>query len=297
MTQINEADGAAVAASDAELMRRFNIPVTRVYADQLAACRRRMRRARWSGALVGLGAFAAWGQRGQADRPLASVLAFAVLGYVLGSGLAEAFASRSVTGTKRGAWLKRRTWRVLLPTRAAVLPLITLSPVLFAPLLLLGEHHRGVLHLRDASGSAMATATWFSAWDLTGAAALASVVLLVWLLALRRLSHRPLPAVDSDAARLEEAKRVLSARSITAAAASTGLCLLSGVLALAVSPSQSMWCTRVSNCHFLYSWHDHYLLLDNLSLLLLLAAFLLFIAMRQPAWAGPASPATPGSAC
>lgn len=292
----HQADGEAVAASDAALLRRFEVPVTRVYADQLVAYRRRVRRARWYGALAGLGAFAAWGQRGQADRQLASVVAFAVLGYVLGSCLVEAFASMSATGARRGAWLQRRTWRVLLPTWAVALPFVTLPPLLFAPLLLLGEHHRGVLHLRDASGSAMVTATWFNAWDLIGAAGVAAVVLAVWLLDLRRLSHRPLPAIDIDAARLEGATRVLSARSITAAAASTGLCLVSGVLALAVSPSQSMWCTRVSNCHFLYSWHDHYRLLDNLSLLLLLGAWLLFIAMRQPGWAKPPSSATPGSA-
>lgn len=77
---------------------------------------------------------------------------------------------------------------------------------------------------------------------------------------------------------------------------SIALCLLSGLLALPVTFSQSTWCTRPSNCHFLYGWHDHYLVLDNLSLLLLLAALLLFIAMRQPGWARPPSTATPETA-
>jgi len=72
--------------------------------------------------------------------------------------------------------LRRRTWRMLLPTWAVVLPFITLPPLFFAPVLLLGRHHRGVLHLRDASGSVMATATWFSARDLVGAATIAAVV-------------------------------------------------------------------------------------------------------------------------
>jgi len=88
MGQTRQVDGDAVNRNDGALLRRFGVRVTSDRAEELAAYRRRVRRARWYGALAGLGAFAT-SEHGHTDRPVALVVTFVVLGYVLASCLVE----------------------------------------------------------------------------------------------------------------------------------------------------------------------------------------------------------------
>ncbi len=128
----------------------------------------------------------------------------------------------------------------------------------------------------------MARATWFSVPALVSTAVIATAALAFWWLTLRQLARRRLPVESLGAARLDVLTRALSARALFGAAAALGLSLLGGLAFLSGDPLTSMTCSSPADCHYLYASHARYDLLQNVGLLLLVSAVLLFWFSRLP---------------
>ena len=264
------------------LLRRYGIAVDDENTKALAAYASRVRRARWWGAggvliASGLGLLGPSVEDGGWD------LSLLLAGYLIGSGVAE-FASPALrqSGTTHAASLAPRAPASLLPLWAQVLPWLFLVPCLAAPVLLLGDHPVGVARFKDSTGSVLATAAWFPTSVLIGTAVLALAALLVWRLTLRALTARPLPLDRVGAAQVDLLTRALSARAASGAAAALGLLLLGGLGALSAEPLMSQACTSVTDCHYLYWWHDHYAVFQDVGGLMAFAAVLVFWFSRLP---------------
>ena len=106
--------------------------------------------------------------------------------------------------------------------------------------------------------------------------------LILWRLALNRLTRRRLPADNPGAARLDLLTRALSARTVSGTAAALGLSLLGALAFLSDEPLISMTCTTVSDCHYLYVLHSHYEVIESVGLTAALAAIVLFLVSRLP---------------
>jgi hypothetical protein len=264
------------------LLRRYGITPTERNLTVLVRYASRVRRARWWG-VVGVLIAATLGWLGSSGETAGVSLSRLFAGYLIGSGVAE-FTSRPRTaqGSAHMASLFPRVPSSLLPAWGQLLPWLSLVPCLAAPLLLIGDHPDGVTRVRDRFGSAMATASWFSPSVIVWTALLALGALLVWRTTLRTLAARPLPLDDEDDARVDLLTRLLSARAVSGSAAAVGLSLLGGLALSSPAPLMSMVCPSVSDCHYVYGWHQHYELLQNLGGLLVLTAILLFLFSRLP---------------
>lgn len=248
----------------------------------LAAYQARTRRARWWG-VVGAVIAGGLGLLGSTEDAAALGIARLLTGYMVGSAVAELFSpQRRAAGALHTASLTTREPNLLLPVWARILPWLLLTPCLASPLLILGDHPTGVTRLRDQTGSAMATAHWFPSSVLISIAVLAATGLVFWRSILRRLAHRRLPVDRPSAARVDLLTRALSARAASGTAAALGMSLLSGLAYLSGEPLSSMACTTVSDCHYVYAGHAQSSLIQNLALLTLLAAILLFLLSRLP---------------
>ena len=214
---------------------------------------------------------------GSAGGSLGQRIAWIFAGYLVGSAAAEVLSPpRSASGAIHTASLAMRVPSLLLPAWARMLPWLVLVPCLASPLLLLGDHQTGVTRVHDTTGSAMVTASWFSAPALITIAVTATVALAFWRLTLRQLARRRLPVDSRAAARLDVLTRALSARAVSGAAAALGLSLLAGLAYLGAEPLMSMTCTSPVECHYLYAWPATHDLLQNAGGLLLLAAVVVF---------------------
>lgn len=240
----------------------------------------RTRRARWFGGLGAI-AFASGGWWFGSDSD-ALGLSFArfFAGYLVGSIVAE----RALVGLDRhnlrSASLAPRTASSLLPLWARVGPWLVLPLAAASPLLLLGEHPRGVSRIHTRTSSGFATAWWFSSATLTGVSVTAVVTLVLAIVVTRRLAHRPLVLDDSESARLDLVMRRRSARSVAGAATALGLQLLAGVCFLGVDPVNSRVCTRSGDCRQVYR-SINYEELQNLALLLVALGFVIFLVARR----------------
>ena len=201
-------------------------------------------------------------------------------GYLVGSIVAE----RALVGLDRrdlrSASLAPRTASSLLPLWARVGPWLVLPLAAASPLLLLGEHPRGVSRIHTRTSSGFATAWWFSPATLTGVSVTAVVTLVLAIVVTRRLAHRPLVLDDSESAHLDLVMRRRSARAVAGAATALGLQLLAGVCFLGVDPVISQVCTPPSDCHQVYTFPS-YEELQNLALLLVASGFLVFLVARR----------------
>jgi hypothetical protein len=240
----------------------------------------RTRRARWFG---GLGAitFASGGWWfGSDSDALGLTFARFFAGYLVGSIVAE----RALVGLDRrdlrSASLAPRTASSLLPLWARVGPWLVLPLAAASPLLLLGEHPRGVSRIHTATSSGFATASWFSSATLTGVSVTAFVTLILVIVVTRRLAHRPLALDDSESARLDLVMRRRSARSVAGAATALGLEMLAGVCFLGVNPANSWVCTESVGCRQVYR-SINYEELQNLALLLVALGFVVFLVARR----------------
>lgn len=263
------------------VLRRHGIDLTDENRAAFAAYQARTRRARWWG-VVGALIAGALGLLGPAQDADSLLLAQLFSGYLVGSVAAELVApQRRAAGAIHTASLTTREPNLLLPAWARILPWLFLVPCLASPLLMLGDHPSGVIRVRDQTGSAMATASWFPTPVLITIAALAATGLVSWRLILRRLVGRRLPVDSPGAARLDLLTRALSARAVSGTAAALGLSLLAGLAYLSVEPLNSMTCTTPADCHYLYAWHAQYHRFQNLGFLTLLAAIVLFVYGRR----------------
>lgn len=264
------------------LMRRHGIDHTDENRATLAAYQARTRRARWWG-VVGALIAGGIGLLGSTEDAGALGIARLFIGYLVGSAAAELFSpQRRAAGAIHTASLTTREPNLLLPVWARILPWLFLAPCLASPLLMLGDHPSGVTRVRDQTGSAMVTAHWFPSPVLISAAVLAATGLVFWRLILRRLARRRLPVDKPGAARLDLLTRALSARAVSGTAAALGMSLLAGLAYLSVEPLNSMTCSTPADCHYVYAWHAQYNLIQNLGLLTLLAAIMLFSYSRRP---------------
>jgi hypothetical protein len=265
-----------------DLLRRYGIEITSENRAALDGYAARTRRSRWWGVVGALGA-SFLGLFGTTGHSLGQNIAWIMAGYLVGSAVAEVLApQRRSSGAVRTASLAMRQPSLLLPFWAQVLPWVCLLPCLLAPLLLLGHHQVGVTRVHDRSGSAMGRAAWFSSPALLTIAVLAAAALVLWWLTLRQLSRRRLPVDSLGAACLDVLTRALSARAVSGASAALGLSLLAGLAYLGVEPSMSRACTSPTSCHYLYSWHARYDLLQNVGFVLIVAAVLIFWFSRLP---------------
>ena len=261
------------------LLHRYGIEPSCTSLSVLARYAARVRRARWYGVIgVVLAAGLGWLDSAEGLQPS---LLFA--GYLVGSGLAEL---RSVmpapSGTTHVASLASRHPALLLPPWARVAPWVCLVPLLAAPLLLLGDHPVGVTRFRSSTGSARATATWFSPEVVTSSVVLAVAALVVWRLTLHLLNARPLRLDDPDVARVDVLTRALSARAVSGTAAGLGLSLLGRLASLASQAVMSRVCTSVEDCGYRYGWHDHHELLEGVGFWLVVTSLLVFWWSRLP---------------
>ena len=267
---------------DVVLLRRYGIEPTNENRTVLASYRARTRRARWWG-VIGALAVGGLGLLGAASDAVGPGIAYLFAGYLVGSTAAELFSPRRrATGAVHTASLTTRQPGLLLPGWARTLPWIVLPPCVASPLLMLGDHPTGVTRMRDETGSAIVTADWFASSALVTISVLAAAGLVLWRLILRSLSRRRLPVDDPNAARLDLLTRALSARAASGAAAALGMSLLAGLGHLSVEPLNSMTCTTVANCDYLYSWHAQYNLIQNLGSLIFLTAIVMFFVSRRP---------------
>ena len=282
MAKVVTSTAGAAAPEAAALMRRYGIALTSDNMAALAAYRARIRRARWWG-VAGAAAAAAFGWLGSSGDAAGVGVARLVAGYLVGSVACELLTpQRRAVGAVHSASLVSREPELLLPLWARITPWLVLVPCLLAPLAMVGDHPTGVTHIKDRTGSATVTAHWFASSALIGIAALAAIGLVLWRLVLHRLAGRRLPLDSSSAAQLDLLTRALSARAASGAATALGLSLLAGFAYLSVEPLVSMACTTPADCHFVYAWHDHYDLVQNLGMVALLAAFLTFLWGRRP---------------
>ena len=264
------------------LLRRYDIAVREENTRALAAYASRVRRARWWG-VAGVLIASGLGWLGPSVDAAGWHLSLLLAGYLIGSGVAE-FVSPALqhSGSVHAASLAPRAPASLLPLWAQVLPWLCLVPCVAAPVLLLGDHPVGVTRFTDSMGSVIATAAWFPSSVLIGTSVFALAALLVWRLTLRALTARPLPLDRVGAAQVEILTRALSARAVSGAAAALGLMLLSGLGYLSAEPLMSQVCTSVNDCHYLYGWHDHYGVFQDVGWLMAVAAILVFWFSRLP---------------
>ena len=128
----------------------------------------------------------------------------------------------------------------------------------------------------------MGAAHWIPSPVLVSIAILAAAGLVFWRLILRRLARRRLPADRPGAARLDLLTRALSARAVSGTAAALGMSLLAGLASLTVEPLNSMTCTKVAGCPYVYAWHAQDNLIQSFGFLTVLAAISLFLYSRRP---------------
>jgi hypothetical protein len=240
----------------------------------------RTRRARWFGSLGAITfAYGGW-WFGSDSEALGLTFARFFAGYLVGSIVAE----RALVGLDRrdlrSASLAPRTASSLLPLWARVGPWLVLPLAAASPLLLLGEHPRGVSRIHTATSSGFAKASWFNSATLTGVSVTAVVTLVLVVVVTRRLAHRPLVLDDSESARLDLVMRRRSARSLAGAATALGLQLLAGVCFLGVDPVNSRVCAKARGCRQAYR-SINYEELQNLALLLVALGFVMFLVARR----------------
>jgi hypothetical protein len=240
----------------------------------------RTRRARWFGGLGAITfAYGAWWFGSHSDALGLSFARF-FAGYLVGSIVAE----RALVGLDRrdlrSASLAPRTASSLLPLWARVGPWLVLPPAAATPLLLLGEHPRGVSRIHTRTSSGFASGSWFSSATLTGVSVTAVVTLVLAIVVTRRLAHRPLVLDDSETARLDLVMRRRSARCVAGAATALGLQLLAGVCFLGVGPAISQVCTGAGVCRPVYRFVNA-AELQNLAMLLVALGFVVFLVARR----------------
>lgn len=216
------------------------------------------RKARWfglvCGVLTGIGPVA-----GESDHSLIIPRLFA--GYLFGVLLGELLVSRGSPSPVRVASLRARRARQLVPSFALFLPWFLLTPLLFAPLLALGDHPRGVSRLRSAGSDCFGRAYWPHTATLIAIAALAAAGLLLFGLAIRRATVRPHSGQDNASLDLDRALRGRSARGAVASASAMGLVLL-GVLGQYLDDGIHSYICAPGLAHYsgttgnVYSWAD-----------------------------------------
>lgn len=203
-------------------------------------------------------------------------------GYLVGSVVASSVLERSRTTTIRTASLSRRTASSLLPSWARALPWITLIPCAACPLLLLGHHPTLTETVRQGTGSAMKTLTWFSPSTLTAISATAAVALVTTIVVTRRLARRRLQVDDPALAHLDLVTRAMSARATAGSASALGIAMLAGICYIAHDVLGSYDCTRDPRCRLVYDFPVLHQLAEIGSGLLSIGSVLFFAFALRP---------------
>lgn len=261
------------------LLDACGIPIGQQTVAVAESYRTRMSRARWWG-VVGASVAGSAGLLGPTEGATGLVLGRFLLGYLLGSVMAELLQRASSPGLVRSASLQRRRAVLLVPRWVLVLPYILFVPALLSPLLLLGDHPTGRLRLRDGNGFVTVTRSWFSPEVLFTSSVMAVLAVVGLSVLLRRLVTSPIPSGDPEVVHLTLMLRALTARSVAAAATAIGLTLMGGLSSLSSEPLMSRTCASVNECWYIYAWHEHSALAGQMGLLLALGGLLVFLAGR-----------------
>lgn len=250
---------------------------------QIGAYRLRARRSRWLGVACGLvaGIGPLAGEDGHS-----LVIPRMLAGYLFGVLLGEMLRPRLVRGQMRAASLHPRSASDLIPWPALLLPWLVLTPLLAAPLLDLGSHPRGVTRFSSPEGQCFGRAYWPHAATLFSVATLAAVGLVLFVVALRRVTQRPQAAESLAVWRQDRDLRARSARAVVASASSMGLVLLALVGQYVDDGIHSYDCTRSFSGGItagnVYSWAERLSpWLSDASLALMILAIPIFIVCQR----------------